>query len=311
MNIAIDFGGTNIKIGLVEKGVIVSNTSIPAQSESGLVKRLPAVVTTIHELLAQNGSSISECSGIGIATPGLVDTDHQTILSINGKYADAIGFSFAKWVSGVFSLPFVLENDARAALIGETAHGAAQGETNAVLMTFGTGIGTAAMINGQILRGRHYQAGILGGHLTTDIHGQSCNCGNTGCLEAQSGRWALKHLASQHIDFGKSPLTSAFEINYLTIIEAARAGDHTSMDLLEHLIAHWSAGIVNLIHAYDPDVVILGGGLMKSREIIVPLLEERVHRLAWTPWGKVRFVLAEDPDTSVLLGVSWLLKEKK
>ncbi|TVY07990.1 ROK family protein [Paenibacillus cremeus] len=311
MNIAVDFGGTNIKIGLVEKGAIISKTSISAQSDTGLVKRLPVVKATIHELLAQSGYTISECSGIGMATPGLVDTDNQTILSINDKYADAIGFSFFEWVSGAFSLPLVLENDARAALIGETAYGVAQGETNAVLMTFGTGIGTAAIINDQILRGRHYQAGILGGHFTTNINGPSCNCGNIGCLEAQSGSWALEHQARQHVDFMGSRLAHASEINYLTIVEAARAGDRTSIDLLEDLISNWSAGIVNLIHAYDPDVVILSGGLMKSKKIIVPLLEERVHRLAWTPWGKVRFMVADDPDTSVLLGVSRLLERKR
>ncbi|MFD0693615.1 ROK family protein [Paenibacillus sp. GCM10027628] len=307
MNIAVDFGGTNIKIGLVKNGEVISKASIPAHSESGLLKRLPDVVRTIHKLIAHNGSSMSECAGIGIATPGLVDTANRTILSINDKYSDAVGFSFQKWVEETFSLPCILENDARAALIGETAYGVACGETDAVLMTFGTGIGSAALINGQILRGRHYQAGILGGHLTTDIHGKACNCGNIGCLEAQAGHWALGNLARRHPGFEHSLLACAEDVNYMTILEAVKSSDATAGDLLKALISHWSAGIVNLIHAYDPDVVILSGGLMKSKKDIVPLLQEHVHRHAWTPWGKVRIAVADDPDTSVLLGVSRLL----
>lgn len=308
MNVAIDFGGTNIKIGLVKEGRVVSKTSIPANSDKGLLKRLPAVVSSIHELLSRNGSSINECAGIGIATPGLVDNVNRTILSINDKYSDAIGFSFQTWVEGAFRLPCVLENDARSALIGETAYGVARGETDAVLMTFGTGIGTAAIMNGQILRGRHFQAGILGGHLTTDIHGEACNCGSIGCLEAQAGHWALDRLARKQPGFSQSLLARAAEINYMEILKAAKCGDDAAKQLLKGLISHWSAGIVNLIHAYDPDVVILSGGLMKSSQDIVPLLQEQVHRLAWSPWGKARFAVAEDPDTSVLLGVSRLLE---
>ncbi|MEK8128266.1 ROK family protein [Paenibacillus filicis] len=307
MNIAIDFGGTNIKIGLVQEGTVMARTSIPAFSQGGLTGRLPDVLASIHELLAQNRYSLSECTGVGIATPGIVDAAGRTILSINAKYADAVGFPFEKWLEEALSLPCILENDARAALIGETTYGVASGETDAVLMTFGTGIGTAALINGQILRGRHHQAGILGGHLATDIHGQACNCGNHGCLEAQAGHWALNNLARRHPGFEHSRLARADALNYMEILEAAKSSDAVADELLKVLISHWAAGIVNLVHAYDPDIVILSGGLMKSKQNIVPLLQEYVHRHAWTPWGQVRFAVAEDPDTSVLLGVSRLL----
>ncbi|MBU7316600.1 ROK family protein [Paenibacillus oleatilyticus] len=309
MNIAIDFGGTTIKIGLVHEGKVHALRTLPAHSSKGLIPRLPAVAAAVRELLACHRLSIADCEGIGIATPGLVDTVNRTIVSINDKYSDAVGFSFQAWIADTFQLPFVMENDARSALIGETAYGVAQRETDAVLMTFGTGIGTAAMMNGKILHGRHYQAGILGGHLSTDIHGSLCNCGNIGCLEAQAGHWALNQAARRHPHYSQSRLSQLTQLSYLAVLEEALSGDQAATDLLEHLISHWIAGIVNLIHAYDPEVVILSGGLMKSKDHIVPLLSERVCKNAWTPWGKVRIAVAEDPDASVLLGVSRLLSE--
>jgi len=308
MNIAIDFGGTNIKIGLIKDGAVILKTSIPAYSEGGLIQRLPAVREFILKWLSKNQYSLTDCTGIGIATPGLVDAANHTIISINDKYADAVGFHFQEWSKMMFSLPCILENDARAALIGETTYGVARGETDAILMTFGTGIGTAAIMNGQILRGRHHQAGILGGHLATDIHGETCNCGNHGCLEAQASHWALDRIVRKHPRYEQSTLASIPKINYLTILEAAKSGDSVGADILKSLISHWSAGIVNLIHAYDPDIVILSGGLMKSQADILPLLQKQVYQMAWTPWGNVRFTVAEDPDTSVLLGVSRLLE---
>jgi glucokinase len=308
MNITVDFGGTTIKIGLVHKGKVISRTSIPSHSKKGLLQRLSDVESSIRTLLAEHHISLSDCNGIGIATPGLIDATNKTILSINDKFADAVGFSFQDWVDDIFSLRFVLENDARSALLGEVAYGVARGETDAVMMTFGTGVGTAALMNGNILRGRHHQAGILGGHITTDIHGNVCNCGNRGCLEAQASHWALLHSVKMLPTYKGSLLSQASEINYAAVIEASKAGDRTASDILVHLISHWSAGIVNLIHAYDPDIVILSGGLMKSKEYILPLLQERIYQLAWTPWGKVRFAVAEEPDTSVLLGLDYLLE---
>ena len=309
-NIAIDFGGTTIKIGLVRSGVVLAKTGIPAQSSGGLLPRLDDVERTVHRLLADAGLALDQCKGVGMAVPGLTDPMKSTLLSINEKYADAAGMNFGDWASDRFGLGcHVLENDARAALLGETAYGVSRGIRDSVLMIFGTGIGTAVMIDGQILRGRHHQAGVLGGHLTTDVHGSICTCGNIGCVEAQAGHWALEAKIKKHPGFSASLLQRARTPGYQAIVDAATAGDGAARDILDELVIHWSAGIINLIHAYDPEVVVLSGGLMNAADLIVPKLAERVHRLAWTPWGKVRFEVAGDPESSVLLGTSYLLEQ--
>lgn len=306
MIIAIDFGGTNIKIGLVDEGKVRAQTRLPSFSEHGLMPRLAVVKEEASRLLKDQGADLGGCTGIGIATPGIVDTERRTILSINEKYADAVGFDIEKWALDTFGLPFRIENDARAALLGEVRHGIARGVKDAVLLTFGTGIGTSAMMSGQVLRGKHFQAGILGGHFTTNINGSLCNCGNKGCLEAQAGHWALPYAVRRHPQYMDSELSAMSTLGYSDIIRAARNKDVVGVDVLDELIAHWSAGIVNMIHAYDPEVVILSGGLMKSQQFLIQALHDKVNRKSWTPWGKVKLVAASDPDASVLLGLSSL-----
>lgn len=311
VHIAIDFGGTNIKLGLVEQGNLLCHASLAAYSSSGLIGRLAEVEQAVDGLLDSKRLSLDNCSGIGVSMPGLVDPKTQTVLSIHEKYSDAVGFDFAAWAASYAGLPLVMENDARAALIGETAYGSGRGETDAVLMIFGTGIGTAAMINGQVLRGKHFQAGVLGGHLTADARGHWCNCGNRGCLEEYASHRTLLKRLKDRKGYHSSVLAESDSLNYLTIIQAAQGGDGLAASFLEELIEYWSGGIINLIHAYDPETVILSGGLMKSAELLLPRISEKVNARAWTPWGKVRFIVAENPESSVMLGLSRLLDNEK
>ncbi len=308
MIIAIDFGGTNIKVGLVDNGKVLEQTRLPSHSDQGLIARLDDVKVEVGVLLHRRNVTLADCSGIGIATPGIVDTRRRTILSINEKYADVVGFDIEKWAVYTFGLPFMIENDARAALLGEVYHGVARGVKDAVLLTFGTGIGTSAMIGGQVLRGKHYQAGILGGHFTTNIHGNLCNCGNTGCLEAQAGHWALPYALKRHPQYDSSELSELSHPGYRDIINAALRKDPVGMDVLDELMAHWSAGIINMVHAYDPEIVILSGGLMKSQQFLLQALYDKVNQKSWTPWGDVKIVVADNPDASVLLGLSALFE---
>lgn len=309
MNVTIDFGGTNIKLGLIRDGEVLAKSSIPARSDEGMLARLPEAQQAVRELLSAGGFSLKQCGGIGLALPGIVDPARQTLASIKEKYTDAIGFDFAGWARSAFGLPLVVENDARAALLGEVAYGAARGEKDVVLVIFGTGIGTAAMMDGRVVRGRHDQAGILGGHLTTDVYGEVCACGNPGCLEAQASHWAIPARAAKRPGYAESRLAGDTAWGYEAVIKAAAEGDSFAGRLLDDLIVHWSAGIVNLLHAYDSEVVVLSGGLMKSADSILPRLTSRIAATAWLPWGTPRFVVAKDPETSVLLGMSYLASQ--
>lgn len=308
--IVIDFGGTFIKLALIEEGILLDQCSIPAHSVVGIIPHLEEVETSIRTMLQRNRISVANCSGIGIAIPGIVNPDTRRVISTNAKYDDAISFDFVGWADRTFGMPIILENDANAALLGEVTYGSAKGETDAVLVTFGTGIGTAVIISGHILRGKHHQAGCLGGHITTNLHGNRCTCGNIGCVEANAGNWSLPDTAKKYKGFEHSLLSSCAIIDYKAVIESSLQNDTVAIRLFQELITHWSTGIVNMVHAYDPEAVILSGGLMKSKDLLLPYLKDRVYDRAWTPWGKLRFIVAEYPEASVLYGLYHLFSEK-
>ena len=301
--IAVDFGGTTIKIGLVEQGEILSTQVIPAISNNGILPRLEEVEAKIKSMLKEQNISPDACTGMGIAIPGIVDFHRKRVLSTNRKYDDAPKIDFPKWCRDSFNLNLMMDNDANCAILGETKYGCVTGATDAVAMIFGTGIGTAAIIGGKLLRGKHYQAGCLGGHMIIDRNGPVCSCGNRGCVEALTGTWALPELSKSRDGFSGSTLSRQPVIDYKTLMECVKSGDVFCRDLFADLLDCWGAGIVNLICAYDPEFVILSGGIMKDSEFVLPHLKQYVEKNAWVPWGKIEFRVSAQPNASVLLGL--------
>ncbi len=307
--IALDLGGTRIKIGITEGGNILADSIIDALSGENLTQRLLAAEAEISSLLRKSGTEVNEVAGVGISIPGIVDSKEMKLLSVNEKYSDAVGFDFKGWAKKTWNLPLVLENDARAAIIGEWQYGAGEGCDNLVMVTLGTGIGGAAVVEGKVLRGKHFQAGILPGHFTINYLGVACNCGNIGCAESEASSWRLPDLAARNPLFKSSLLSKSQTIDYKTVFDSAEKGDRVAEELVAHSIDAWSACVTNLIHAYDPELVIIGGGIMRSGTTILKEVSSRVHNHAWTPWGKVSIVPAKQMDYAALLGVGYLLNQ--
>lgn len=308
--LACDLGGTRMKIGVVSNGVVQAQASLPANSQAGLVPGLPALKAAWLRLLGDLKLSVGDCAGISVAFPSLVDARSGRILAEYGKYADAINYDFRGWAKTEFNLPLAIENDARLALAGEWKHGAGRGSDNVVMITLGTGLGTSAVIEGRLLRGRHGQAGVLGGHLTVRYGGRACTCGNLGCAEAEASTAYLRKMAANMPVWESSSLRKLPDLNYAGVFEQAAAGDSCALTLREHSLRVWAALAVNLIHAYDPEIVILGGGVMASADVILPAIAEHVRRHAHTPWGKVRVVAGELGDQAALIAGEWLLREQ-
>jgi glucokinase len=202
-----------------------------------------------------------------------------------------------------------MENDARAALVGEWRFGAGIGCDNIVMVTLGTGVGGAALMEGKLLHGKHYQAGCLGGHFTINFVGQLCNCGNIGCVETEASSWSLPQQAMTDAEFQMSLLARGGTIDYEKLFASAKKNDVLSGKLVHNSLLAWGSCVVNLIHAYDPELVIVGGGIMRSAEVILPFLRKYVDSLAWTPWGKVTIEIARDTDNAALLGIARLMAE--
>lgn len=310
INAVIDFGGTNIKIALIKDSKILISSSFAADSDNGIIPKLNEVKECILLMLKKENILLKDLNAVGIGTPGLVNSIENKIMSINSKYSDIINVDFNKWCQESFSCPLVMDNDANLALLGETNFGCAKGYENAVLLTIGTGLGTAALIEGKLLHGKHFQAGCLGGHFIIDINGRDCSCGSKGCAETLGGSKELAKFAPSLKGFSQSKLAGEEQINMEVLIKHMKNKDEFCLNLFDTMMEVYTATIINLIHAYDPEIVVLSGGVMKSKEDILPVLIKKVYSHAWTPWGKVNFKVSEDPDSSVLLGLEAMIQRK-
>jgi glucokinase len=304
--LAVDLGGTRIKLGAIRAGRVLAQDVIDAESRAGLAGRLPAIVASLRSLCDRAGAKIDECAGIGLAFPSLIDPKTRVITSTNDKYPDAKGFDLVGWAKRELGLPIAVENDANAALAGEWQFGAGRGTQSCVIMTLGTGVGTSAVIDGVPLRGQHGQAGCLGGHFIINAFGRPCTCGGVGCVETEASSWVLPTVVKEHPEFSASKLSGLPSIDYASIFRLAMEEDHVARDVRDRSIRVWAAAAVNLIHAYDPEVVILAGGIMKSPEPTVSMMQKFIDEHAWLGWGRVRIVPGELGDSAALLGLSYL-----
>ena len=206
--------------------------------------------------------------------------------------------------------PFYIDNDARLAAIGEWQYGSGRGYDSVVMMTIGTGIGSGVIMNGEVMYGKHFQAGSLGGHFVVDYKGRLCSCGNKGCVEALSSSFFLHKIIKDHACLSPSFKMSSQNYDFKEIFQLAEQGNRDALLVRNECIEIWGAAVINFIHAYDPEVVILGGGIMNSHKVIVPYIEERVSKFAWTPSAKVSVVVSSLGDYAALYGLEYCLRKK-
>ena len=306
-SIGIDLGGTRIKLGLLQGNQLLEKRVIDAKSDLGLQANLPGVELAIDEMLDNNALVAANLSGIGLSFPGLVDHTNKKIISTNKKYDDGPDLRLADWAGQKWNSRFYIDNDARMAAVGEWKFGAGRGSNDIVMVTIGTGIGSCAIIDGHLLRGKHFQAGCLGGHFTVQYQGNLCTCGNLGCVEAQASTWNIEQMVKNDANFADSELSLAKKIDFQSLFEVSARGDELATRTKIECMKIWSAGVINLIHAYDPEIVILGGGILNSKDEIVPFIQEAVSKHAWCPWGAVEVKASELMDDAAVFGVAHCL----
>ena len=289
-----DLGGSRVKLAVVEDGHILDSAIFDVGANTA--ETLAAVAAKGRELMNRIGDAFA---GLAVAAPGIVDEESRRVVVCNGKYAGLEDIDLTAWARREFNLDLRIVNDARAALMGELAYGCAKGETDAVIVILGTGVGTSAVSGGRIVRGRHFTHGLLGGHLPVCFDGdRRCTCGAMNCLEAYVGSWALKEMAGDT------------EYDYRRLERDYAAGSEKAKRLFATISTALGAGAVALVHAFDPEAVIWSGGVSRFAALI-DAAERYVLDNAWTPWGKIRFLKAADPEASVTLGLHSLFADKE
>lgn len=303
--LAIDLGGTRIKAGIVVEHEMVAQRIVPTEDELGFAHVLDQIIAVSEQLLHERSAI-----GMGLSLPAVVDVARGTVLDVRKNLSGLIGFPLVDVLQRRFNLAVAVENDARLYGLGEMTAGAARGVENLVCLTLGTGVGCCVVQDGAILRGSHGTGGILGGHMTIETYGPVCTCGNIGCVEAFCGAPALVAAMAARIAAQPGrPSNCDDAVTPEAIMAAAARGDEPASAVVAEYVRRLSAAVVSYIHVYDPDLVVLGGGLMHAAEQILPPIRQFVQEHAWTsPPRPIPVCAATLGDTAALVGAAALVR---
>lgn len=307
--LSLDLGGSHISCAVVRGGCVLAYSELQTDGSS-LIALLPKITEALRACCHACGIPSESCRGIGIGIPSLVDGRNGEILSAFNKFTDITAKGLSDWSEETFGLPVRLENDATLALIGEHSAGAAKGKDDVVLVTLGTGIGVGVMLQNHILRSRLGHAGSLGGHLVVRFDGRPCACGAVGCAEAEASTSVLRLIAAARPGFEQSLLAVEPQLNFAAVFEAKDAGDIVAREILDHCTRVWSALAVTLVHAYGPELMLFGGGVLRRGEEILSPVRSYVAQHAWkTNRGHTQIEIAALGDEAALIGAEALFEK--
>ncbi len=280
--IGIDLGGTNIVAGLVsESGSILDKVSRPTLGERQHEEIINDMIEMCKELLSSNNLEEKDIHSIGIGVPGSADTERHIITYLcNLNFKDVhIRDYFGKH----FDLPVYLGNDANVAAFGEYVAGSAKGYKSSVMVTLGTGVGGGVVENGKILTGANFNAAEIG-HIVISVGGEQCGCGRKGCWEAYSSASAIVRDIKRAIENNPNSILAKLyadndnNTNAKMAFDAKELGCPIGSEIVENYMLYLSEGLTNIISIFDPNVIILGGGVAGQKEKLTEPLKDMIRK---------------------------------
>jgi glucokinase len=284
--IGIDLGGTAIKLGrFTAVGNCCQELTVPTPQ--------PSTPEAVTEAIAQAIKVVDpnrEAVAIGLGTPGPADAEGR-IARIAINLEGWRDIPIADWLEAKTGRPTVVANDANCAGLGEVWLGAGQRFKDVLMLTLGTGVGGAVVLNGELFVGRRGTAGELG-LITLDPNGPSCNSGNQGSLEQHCSVQAIRR------ETGRTPAELA---------EQARSGDKTAMAFWESYGRRLGAGLASLVYIFTPEAIILGGGISAAAEFFLPItLAELQTRVLPSSLDDMQVLVAELGNRAGMIGAARL-----
>lgn len=286
IRIGIDLGGTNIKYGCLNAaGDIIAHASEATLADSGSEALLDQLANIAEKLIRDNEDS-STIELVGVVTPGAVDISSGAVIGGSPNIPGWVGAQIGKTLRNRLNLPVLVENDARAMALAELRLGAGKGVSSAICLTIGTGIGGAVILNGQLWRGSSQSAGEIG-HMVVDIDGQLGDDGLPGSLESLAAAPAivrrLKRALNEEVTPVFQELLAGLSIDSLTarhVFEAYDRGDVLARESIEETARILGLGLVGVVNTFNPERVIIGGGVVDAVGAIVPLIADKICALA-------------------------------
>jgi glucokinase len=306
----VDLGATNIRLALVEaRGEVLTETRFPVGGKREPRDVAARIAGGVGEVLRDGGADLRDISGVGVGCAGQISADGRRVLfAPNLGWRDA---PLADLLEEALKRPVTLENDVRAAALGEAALGAGQGIRDLVCIFVGTGVGSGILIGGKLLRGSRNLAGEVG-HMKLDPSGPSCSCGGHGCLEVYAGGNHVSRRVREALERGAaSTLSQAKELHVKAVEEAARNGDLLARRFWDEMVWALGLGVSNLVTLLNPQRVILGGGVIEATPVLVARVREAVSQWATMLSGaEVELVRASLGGRAGAIGASRLVGEE-
>lgn len=281
-NIGIDLGGTNIKAGVVNGDYeIVASASVKTNLPRPAEGIVDGICEAVDIALKSAGVELKDINSVGIGTPGSADRVTGEVL-----YSNNLGFRnthLGGMLKERLGKEIYVENDANAAAFGEYLVGGGKGYENVVVITLGTGVGGGVIIDGKIYTGFNFCGAELG-HTVIEYNGRACTCGRKGCFEAYSSATALiastKKAMEEHKDSKLWRIAggSLEGVDGKTAFDGMRAGDETAVNVVNEYIEYLGCGLTNMVNIFQPQILLIGGGICKEGENLTKPLREIIAR---------------------------------
>jgi len=310
--IGLDIGGTKIAGAVISaSGKVLTRTKTSTPKRVKPKDIYNCITDAIDELIHADGVKVSSIKGIGVGVPGIVDTRNNHILA--APNISLTGFPLSSMLKRKYRMPVVMANDVNAGLLGEAWLGAARGLSHVVGIFPGTGVGGAVIIDGRLLLGAQGAATELG-HVIVALDGPLCHCGNRGCLEALTSRWAIERDIRCAIKTGKKSIVTKLNDGKLDMIksrilkEALGKNDAVVKAVMTKASRVLGKTAISLNHTFNPQAIIFGGGVIKAcGDFMLPIVEKELKADPFfKKFNTCRILASKLGDDAVLLGAARL-----
>ena len=310
--LGIDIGGTNLVVGSVAEdgSALRALESEPTHAEAGQSDVLDRLITLAQRTIERTRREVrgAEIIGVGVGAPGPLDTKSGIVLLTPNL--GWVNLPLRQIIHERLGLPAALDNDANCAVLGEWWMGAARGTKNAIGITIGTGIGGGIIVDGKLYHGASDCAGEIG-HTTIDTEGRRCKCGNYGCLEAYASGPNIAMRAVEELKAGAVSRLADYvggdlrQVTAQTVYQAAHDGDDLALEVVNDTAKFLGVGIANLVNIFNPEVVVVCGGVTLAGDRLFDPLRREVARRAFKPAVSVcRIVPCELSGTAGVYGAA-------
>ncbi|UCH51607.1 MAG: ROK family protein [Chloroflexota bacterium] len=308
--LAVDLGGTKIMAAVVlPDGKVLSRKYCLTMADRGPGVVIDRILSAVNGAMAQAQLKTSELIGLGVATAGILDAK-KGIVTTSPNLPRWHNVQLRDFLAKKLGVATYIINDANAAALGEHRFGVGRGFTNIIYLTVSTGIGGGIIVNGELYSGADGCAAELG-HITIEVDGPQCHCGNFGCLEALASGWAVARKAVERINQGeKSSIIELVDgrlesITAETVEIAARLGDQLAANIVRDAANYLGVGFANFVNIFNPELIVVGGGLSKMGDMLLKparkVVRERAFKL---PTRTVRIVRARLGSSAGVIGAA-------